>query len=175
MSFREKMFELSRRLMTETEGQAAVCSPPYIKPDQRSRRYSSPLVSFVTIVKPTGHADADVPFPITIPARQIVVVSTRLANIGDTLALHFVPLNLQNRWGVGTALAIQGDENWLPLCKFGTAQSKIGLGWIFDEPLPVQTMYLDIGQESGGAAGVPITFALSENIVNWHLQATTGN
>lgn len=151
---------------------AAGCPP---STTLQSRPYVSPVITFVTIVKPTGHVDADVPFFIPIPTRMILVVSTRNANLSDSLFLSFVPLNLYGTPSAPTgaiAWTPVGTEQWIPLCNFSaTAKSKIGCGWLFKDPLPVGTMYLQIGQENGGAANVPITFALCQDnaILNWHL------
>lgn len=168
MQFEEqkRIDRLARRTMVDN------CPP---ETSLRSRQYQSPIFTFVTIVKPTGHVDADVPFFIPIPTRLIVVVSTRNANLSDSLFLSFTPLNL---YGTPSALtgAIAwtpvGTEQWLPLSPFSaTAKSKIGCGWLFKDPLPVGTMYLQIGQENGGAANVPITFALAQEgaVLNWHV------
>jgi hypothetical protein len=43
------------------------------------------------------------------------------------------------------------------------------MGYNFGRVLPPTTMYLDIGQEAGGAAGVQITFALSDEMEYWNL------
>jgi len=164
MSFRQKMFELSRRLLTEERGQATVpCGP---ETTLRSRQYISPQVTFVTITKLTAAAEGDTPLIAPVPFKWIMVVSTRQADISDTLYLHFVPLN---KVYPGLAINQVGNEAWLPLCDSTGNHSKIGMGYNFGRVLPPTTMYLDIGQEAGGAAGVQITFALSDEMEYWNL------
>lgn len=148
-------------------GNSIYCSEPYIKPDQRSRRYIGPPVSFVTVTKPTAHADNDVPLVIPIPFRWIMVTSTLLAAISDSLFLHFVPLNRND--AAGLAINMVGNEAWLPLCAPNGNKSKIGMGYIFENEMPPTTLYLDIGQDHGGAGGVQITFAVSSQMKFWSL------
>lgn len=149
------------------------CPPPFVPPARRSRGYVSPLVSFTTVVNPTGAAIGDLKLTLPFPARSIIVVSTRNANLSDSLFLSFQPLNLMGTPTIPTGsigITPVGNENWLPLCNFSaTAKSKIGLGWLFEDELAVQTLYLQMGQENGGAANVPITFAISNFVRNWHL------
>lgn len=142
-----------------------LCSPPFV--GRPSRQFVSPPVSFVTVVKPTAHADNDVPLVVPIPFRWIMVVSTRLANIGDTLFLHFEPLNRNDAGGL--AINMVGNERWLPLCAPNGNKSKIGMGYIFEQEMPPTTLYLDIGQDAGGAGGIQITFALSTQMKYWSL------
>lgn len=171
MDFKQKMFDLSRRLMGEEYG--GTCPPPFIPPARRSRGYVSPLVSFVTVTNPTGAAIGDLALPLPIPARSIIVVSTRNANLSDSLFLSFKPLGLMGTPTIATgatAITPVGNETWLPLCNFAaTAKSKIGCGWIFEDELAVQTLYLQMGQENGGAAGIMITFAVSNFVANFHI------
>lgn len=165
------MFELSRRLLTEERGQASV---PGCPPDTtlRSRPYQSPLVSYVTIRKPDNKADADVQFLLPIPATSIWVVSGTQAENNNSLFLHFVPLNKQYP---GIAILPVGDEQWLPLTgqNAGGATGRLGSIILFDVPLPVTTMFLDIGQESGGVGG-PITLAVSQYVRWLAYPGTTG-
>jgi hypothetical protein len=148
---------------------SSICPPPYVSAARHSRQYVSSPVSFVTIVKPTAHADADVPLVCPVPFRWIMVVSCRLANILDSMFLHFQPLNFQGRYGTGLQVNMVGDENWLPLCVPNGNKSKIGMGYIFEEEMPPTTLFLDIGQDSGGGGGVQITFALSRHMKYWNL------
>jgi hypothetical protein len=168
-TFREKMFELSRRLMTEERGSASVPCPP--DSSLQSRGYVSPVVSFVTIQKPNNTADADVLLQLPFPARQIICVSRTAAENTNTIFLHFIQLN--KNYAGGNAILPVGNEQWLPIGAgvFSAAFSCIGSGWIFKQPLPVQNLYLDMGQESGGTAG-PVTFAISNDIDYWRLQTT---
>jgi hypothetical protein len=176
MSFRQRMFELSKRLLMETEGQASVpggCPP---STTLQSRQYISPAITFKTVQKLSDHADSDVPFFIPVPTYLIVVVSCLNANLSDSLFLSFTPLNLYGTASMpigSLAIVPQGTENWIPLCNFaGTAKSKIGCGWVFKKPLPVGTMFLQMGQENGGGPPFPsTTFALcgDETVLNWHV------
>ena len=169
MTFRQRMFELSKRLMQEDRGQATMA--PACPPDssRRSRNYVSPLMQFVTIMKPTNTADADVPLFLPFPAKQIICVSRAAAEINNTIFLHFIPLN--KNYAGGNAILPTGAEPWLPIGAgvYGGAFTSVGSGWIFDEELPVTQLFLDMGQESGGSAG-PVTFAISNAIRYWKLQ-----
>jgi len=182
-SFREHMNRTAFKMMRPT----AINSPMGFgssggggsdcPPDQslQSRKYVSPLVSFVTVQHTNNAAIGDVPLILPIPARVIVCVSTFLVEQDNTLFLHFVPLN--KNYAGAIAILPQGTEAWLPMCGLNTAggTGRMGSGWRFSKPLPPTTnLYLDIGQEGGGVSG-PITFAISDDIDYWKLTGTQGN
>ena len=183
--FREHMNDLARRMMRRPDiignptsfGSSAPGGGGQCPPDTSlsSRQYVSPRVSFVTVQHTNNAAIGDVPLILPIPAKVIVCVSGTLAENGNTLFLHFVPLN-KNYTG---AIAIQpnGTESWLPMCGLNTAggTGRMGSGWVFTKELPPTTnLYLDIGQEGGGGSN-PITFAVSDDITYWKLTGTQGN
>jgi hypothetical protein len=157
-----------RRMWRETEGQAALPCPP--ETTLRSRRYVSPAVSFVTITKNVGGIQGDIPFVLPIPAKTIIVVSRTNLHFNDSMFLHFVPLGLTNP--LATAILPTGQENWLPLCNSESPLSSIGLGYVFDEPLPPSTMFITQGQEAGGGVPLFTTLAVSNTLKWWNLVGT---
>jgi hypothetical protein len=128
---------------------------------------SKPNIYYVTVTKVAlGGAKGDVPFRITIPARWIMVASCDAGHVGDSLFLHFDQLGLTY---TGNAITPVGNERWLPLFAVSSNRSKIGMGYLFDRPLPVnQDIYLDIGQEAGGG-NYFITFAYSDEVCDTKL------
>jgi hypothetical protein len=182
--FREHMNEMALRMMrrpdiignpsgfgSSSPGGGGSCPPDT---SLQSRQYVSPRVSFVTVQHTNNAAIGDVPLILPIPAKVIVCVSTVLAEQGNTLFLHFVPLN---KVYAGINILPNGTEAWLPMCGLNTggATGRMGSGWVFTKELPPTTnLFLDIGQESGGASQ-PITFAVSDDIAYWKLTGNQGN
>jgi hypothetical protein len=184
--FREHMNEMAQRLMGRPDlianpagfgssvgGGGGSCPPDT---SLQSRQYVSPRVSFVTVAAGAApfNARADVPLILPIPAKVIVCVSTTLTEQPNTLFLHFVPLN---KLYAGISILPTGNEAWLPMCGLnaGGGTGRMGSGWVFTKELPPTTnLYLDIGQEGGGASG-PITFAVSDDITFWKLTGAQGN
>jgi hypothetical protein len=165
-------FEINSPSSFANSGGGGDCPPDT---SLQSRQYVSPLVAFVTVQHTNNAAIGDVPLILPIPARVIVCVSTLLAEQGNTLFLHFVPLS--KNYSATIAIQPTGTENWLPMCGLNTAggTGRMGSGWVFTKPLPpTQNLYLDIGQESGGASG-PITFMVSNDVDYWKLTGTQGN
>ena len=159
-----------QRLWHETRGQAVM--PGYCPPEttQRSRGYVSPPVSFITVTKNLNGIQGDIPFALPIPAKAIIVVSRTNLHLNDALFMHFVPLGLSNP--LASAYLPTGQENWLPLCNPESPLSTIGLGYIFDEPLPPQTMYLTMDQAAGGTAPLYVTLAVSNTLKFWNMVGT---
>ncbi len=161
---RMKLFERAYRFWTEECGQVGGCDDTTL----RSRPYQSPLFSFVTIpaVNPAGPAQADVLVPLPVPAKEILCVSCLAAQDSDSLYMHFTTLN--KSYGIATNILPTGTEFWLPFnntASWGGNNRRTGAGYKFKQVLPVQSLYFDIGHESGGSS--PITFALGEDVLEY--------
>jgi hypothetical protein len=157
-----------RRLWLEDKGQAQIPCPP--ETTLRSRGYVPSPVSFVTITKNALGIQGDIPFQLPIPAKAIIVVSRTNLHLNDGLYMSFRPLGLSNP--NASAILPLGTENWLPLCNPESALSTIGLGYIFDEPLPPTTMYMTIDQAAGGTPPFYVTLAVSNTLKWWNMVGT---
>ena len=169
-----KIFRLSsqiinqfKHLWLDESGKAAIPCPPVTT--LHSRQYVSPQVSFQTIAKNVGGIQGDIPLNIPIPARTIICVSRNYLHLDDSMYLSFVPLGLSNP--LATAILPNGNENWLPFCTPTGPGDTVGLGYIFEDPLPPTTMYITQGQEAGGTVLPPLltTFAISNSLKWWNL------
>lgn len=91
------------------------------------------------------------------------MASIDLAHISDSLFFHFKPLN---KGYAGNGITPNGTESWLPLMSQTAGQTKVGIGYRFGHPLPINC-FLDIGQEAGGT-DYNITFAVGNDVVYWN-------
>jgi hypothetical protein len=161
MSFRQKMFELSKRLLMEQDGGMSSGCPP--DTTLTSRRYQSPLVSYVTLNPQSliGNAEGDILLQLPIPAKAILCVNSTPGTNSDSLYMHFIPLNKSY---TTVAITPTGTEQWIPICPNAYSGDYERVGWwmTFREPMPVgQGLYFDMGFESGDRG--PVTFAISES------------
>lgn len=126
---------------------------------------SGPTIYYVTIKKiALGGAKGDVPFRVAVPARWLMVATCDAGHLNDGLYLHFSPTGKSY---TSNGIVLVGNEPWLPLCDVQQAHSKIGMGYKFSSPLPVNTdIFLDIGQDAGGGDYF-ITLAYSDNVEDW--------
>jgi hypothetical protein len=132
----------------------------------KARQYQSPFLSYVTIPQsvPAGPAQADVLVPLPIPAKEIICVACLSAQDTDSLFMHFTPLF--KAYGVATAILPTGNEQWLPFNNTGTwggNTRRTGSGYRFSKGMPINSVYFDIGHESGGSSA--LTFVLGEDAI----------
>jgi hypothetical protein len=114
-------------------------------------------INFITVVSPSGDAEADHLVQLAVPARKFFIASVIDAAEANSLYFHLLPI--KNVYAA-TTISPTGTENWFPwnpANATGEPRSVIRLA------KKVTFFYLDIGHESGGG-NVVLTIGYGDDV-----------